>query len=172
VPTIGSPENSFRLARVDRPMLLLRLAAGHSTAGFMDLRPWPSLRDDVPMSLSQTSSPTTLFRLLSEFILLLLGALLVLLALTRRVGLPTRPAALIFLGVLFLYWGIRTGMRCEPGSVRAQGYLRAGSLVLVGLLVLGIPLLPLRHANLLLGIAGGVLVLRGIVSALLSLEKA
>jgi hypothetical protein len=41
----------------------------------------------------------------------------------------------------------------------------------VGLLVLAIPLLPLRHANLLLGMAGGVLVLRGIASALLSFQK-
>jgi hypothetical protein len=53
-----------------------------------------------------------------------------------------------------------------------QAQIRAGSLVIVGLLVLGIPLLPLRHANLLLGIAGGVLVLRGIGSALLSLRRA
>jgi hypothetical protein len=50
-------------------------------------------------------------------------------------------------------------------------HLRAGSLVLVGLFVLGIPLLPLGDANLLLGIAGSVLVLRGMVSALLVLKK-
>ena len=59
------------------------------------------------------ATPANLFRLLSEFILLLLGALLLLLALTRRVGLPARPAALIFLGVLFVYWGIRAWMRRE-----------------------------------------------------------
>jgi hypothetical protein len=129
----------------------------------------------VPVSTGQTrpiNTPATLFRLLSEFIVLLLGALLILLALTRRVGLPTRPAALIFLGVLFVYWGIRAWMRREPGVVRVQTHLRAGSLVAVGLLVLGIPLLPLRHANLLLGIAGGVLVSRGILSAVLSFRKA
>jgi hypothetical protein len=118
------------------------------------------------------AAPANLFRLLSEFILLLLGALLILLALTRRVGLPARPQALIFLGVLFVYWGVRAWMRREQDSSRAQTHLRAGSLVLVGLFVLGIPLLPLRHANLLLGIAGAVLVLRGILSALLSFRKA
>jgi hypothetical protein len=116
------------------------------------------------------ATPANLFRLLSEFILLLLGALLCLLALTRRVGLPARPAALIFLGVLFVYWGIRAWMRREP-EARSQTHLRAGSLVVVGMLVLAIPLLPLRHANLLLGMAGGVLVLRGIVSALLIVPK-
>jgi len=133
------------------------------------------LRDDVMMSSSRTHPMATaanLFRLLSEFILLLLGALLILLALTRRVGLPTRPSALVFLGVLFVYWGVRAWMRREDNSARVQTNLRAGSLVLVGLLVLAIPLLPLRNANLLLGMAGAVLVLRGIVSALLSFRKA
>jgi len=43
--------------------------------------------------------------------------------------------------------------------------------VVVGLLVLAIPLLPLRDANLLLGIAGSVLVLRGIAGALLSFQR-
>jgi len=118
------------------------------------------------------ASPANLFRLLSEFILLLLGALLMLLALTRRVGLPARPAALIFLGVLFVYWGIRAWLRREPDAARAQTHLRAGSLVLVGLFVLGIPVLPLRLANLLLGTAGAVLIMRGLGGALLSLKKA
>jgi hypothetical protein len=118
------------------------------------------------------ATPLNLFRLLSEFILLLLGALLILLALTRRVGLPARPAALIFLGVLFMYWGIRAWLRREPDITRAQTHLRGGSLVLVGLFVLAIPLFPLRLANLLLGIAGAVLVLRGLGGALLSVKKA
>lgn len=117
------------------------------------------------------TSPINLFRMLSEFILLLLGGLLILLALTRRVGLPARPAALIFLGVLFVYWGIRAWLRREPDITRAQTHLRAGSLVLVGLFVLGIPLFPLRLANLFLGIAGVVLVLRGLGGAVLSLKK-
>src|SRR5271156_4094891 len=125
-----------------------------------------------PSRTTPMLTPASLFRLLSEFILLLLGALLILLALTRRVGLPTRPAALVFLGVLFFYWGVRAWMRREPESTRVQTHIRAGSLVLVGLLVLGIPLLPLRYANLLLGIAGAVLVLRGLVGAFLSFQKA
>jgi hypothetical protein len=123
--------------------------------------------EDKTMAMA---TPINLFRMLSEFILLLLGALLILLALTRRVGLPARPAALIFLGVLFVYWGLRAWMRREPDLTRAQTHLRAGSLVLVGLLVTAIPLSPLRHANLLLGTAGAVLVLRGIAGALLSLK--
>jgi hypothetical protein len=121
--------------------------------------------------MSPVLSPASLFRLMSEFIMLLLGALLILLALTRRVGLPTRPSALVFLGVLFLYWGVRAWMRREADSARVQTHIRGGSLVLVGLLVLGIPLMPLRYANLLLGSAGSVLVLRGLIGAFLSFKK-
>jgi hypothetical protein len=113
--------------------------------------------------------PTTekLFQLLNEAIVLLLGALLILLAISGRVGLPTRPVALIALGVIFLYWGARAWMRREPPSNRGPAKIRAGSLVLVGLLVLGIPLLPLRYIPTLLGSAGVVLVFRGILGVVL-----
>jgi hypothetical protein len=112
-------------------------------------------------------SPATLFRLLSEFIVLLLGTLLILLALTRNVGLPERPVALVILGVVLIYWGIRALMRLSPEAERLQTRIRAGSLVLVGLLVLGIRFLPLRNAGLLLGVAGGVLVVRGLAGGVL-----
>src|SRR5271154_2896862 len=108
-----------------------------------------------------------LFQLLNEFIVLLLGALLMLLARSGRVGLPSRPAALIALGVFFLYWGFRAWVRPEPQVARLQSRVRAGSLALVGILILAIPLAPLRNAPALLGLAGGVLVLRGILGMLL-----
>lgn len=112
-------------------------------------------------------SPATLFRLLSEFIVLLLGALLILLAITKRVGLPERPIALAVLGVVLIYWGARILMRPEREADRLQTRIRAGSLVLVGLLVLGIRFLPLRDAELMLGLAGAVLVIRGLAGGML-----
>ena len=112
-------------------------------------------------------TPANLFRLLSEFIVLLLGALMILLAITGRVGLPARPIALVLLAILFLYWAMRAWMRREPDSVRLQTHIRAGSLALVGALVLGMTLLPLRYTNLLLGLAGGVLALRGLLGGVL-----
>jgi hypothetical protein len=86
-----------------------------------------------------------LFQLLNEAIVLLLGALLILLAISGRVGLPTRPAALVALGVIFIYWGARAWVRREPTPVGSSSKIRAGSLVLVGLLVLGIPVLLELH---------------------------
>jgi len=112
-----------------------------------------------------------LFRLLSEFIVLLLGALLILIALTRRVGLPGRPGALELLGVVFIYWAVRTWIKREKKDSRLATQVRAASLALVGIFILCIPLLPLRHANLLLGLAGAVLTLRGLLEAVITLRR-
>ena len=117
-------------------------------------------------------STATLFRLLSEFIVLLLGGLLILIALTRTVGLPAYPEALVILGVVLIYWGVRASMGPGQAADRWPARIRAGSLVLVGLLVLGIRFLPLARAALLLVIAGGVLVARGVAGAALLLRRA
>ncbi|HXX45483.1 MAG TPA: hypothetical protein VEJ38_12195 [Candidatus Acidoferrales bacterium] len=116
--------------------------------------------------------PATLFRFLNEFIVLLLGALLIVLAFSGRVGLPGRPLPLALLGVVLIYWGVRASLRPEPDAHRHQARLRAGSLVLVGMLVIAIPLLPVRYAEYLLELAGGVLVLRGILRSALLLRGA
>ena len=56
------------------------------------------------------------FRLLSEFIVFLLGALLIVLAFSGRAGLPTRPAALIALGAFLVFWGVRAGNQTGTGA--------------------------------------------------------
>jgi hypothetical protein len=117
------------------------------------------------------ASPASLFGLLSEFVVLLLGGLLIVIAMSNRVALRVRPTALTMLGVLLLYLGVRAWTRLRPAAARAQTHVRAGSLVLVGLLVIAIPFLRVRYASLLLGIAGAVLVLRGLVAGLLSFRQ-
>ena len=97
-------------------------------------------------------TPAKLFGLLSEFVVLLLGALLLFIALTRPVGLPARPLALILVAILFVYMAMRAWMRREPSAVRSQTHVRAGSLVIVGVLIANMTILPLRFANLLLGL--------------------
>jgi hypothetical protein len=112
-------------------------------------------------------NPAALFRLLNEFIVLLLGTLVVLLAISRGVALPARPAALIAPGALMIYWSVRAWIRPEPNATRWLKIIRSSSLALVGLLVLGILAFPPRDAEILLMIAGGVLVLRGILASVL-----
>ena len=116
-------------------------------------------------------APESLFRLLSEFVVLLLGALLILLALSGRVRLHVRPAALMLLAALFIYLAARAWIRRQPGTTSLQTHIRAGSLALVGILILAIPFLPRDQSGLLLGIAGAVLVLRGMLGGILSLRR-
>jgi hypothetical protein len=111
------------------------------------------------------------FRLFSELIVFLLGALLILLAISGRVGLPTRPAALIALGAFLVYWGVRAGITPETGVRPYESRTRAASLALVGLSILAIPMLPLRLAPTMLGLAGVILVLRGLLGAVFSLRR-
>jgi hypothetical protein len=112
-------------------------------------------------------STASLFRLLNEFIVLLLGALLVLLAASHRVALPSRTGMWIGLGAALILWGLRTGMRPEPKSSTEHAAIRGGSLILVGLMIIAIPLVPMHYESLLLALAGGVLVLRGLLGSVL-----
>ncbi|MGH9684089.1 MAG: hypothetical protein ACRD4S_10830 [Candidatus Acidiferrales bacterium] len=108
-------------------------------------------------------NPANLFRLLNELIILLLGALLILLAVTRPIMLPARPTALMLLGAVLIYWGARAWARPQRGDERWQTTVRGASLAIVGLLVLTVPFFPLRDSGLLVGLAGAILVARGLL---------
>jgi len=117
------------------------------------------------------ATATNLFRLFSEFIMLLLGALLILLAATGRIGLPTRPGGVAVLGAIFIFWGVRAATRPEAKAARVETMIRAGSLALVGIFILAVPFVPARHASQLFMLAGGVLVLRGALAAAVSVAR-
>jgi hypothetical protein len=116
-------------------------------------------------------NPQNLFQLLSEFIILLLGALLILLSVSGRISSPAKPAALVALGVVFIYWGMRAGIRRDAKTTRLEAQIRAGSLALIGFSVLAIPFLPSRYGPLLLSIAGSILVLREVLGAVISFRS-
>lgn len=118
--------------------------------------------DNAAQTAMAMPSTLHLFRLINDFIFLLLGGFLILLAVTRPVMLPTRPMALVLLGVFLMYWGVRAWIKPEPGAARQQTIARAVSLLLVGLLVAIIPIMPLQDSATLLGAAGCVLALRGL----------
>ncbi len=107
-----------------------------------------------------------LFRLLSEFIVLLLGALLIVVAISRPVGVAS-PLALVILGIALIYWGARVWIHPGAETNRLQAGVRGGSLLLVGICVAAIRWLPLRDESMLLGLSGAVLVVRGLVGGIL-----
>jgi hypothetical protein len=108
-----------------------------------------------------------LFRLLSEFIVLLLGALLIVVAISRPVGVPASPLALLILGIALIYCGARVWIRPGAETSRLHARIRGGSLLLVGICVAAIRWLPLRDESLLLGLSGAVLVIRGLAGGIL-----
>jgi hypothetical protein len=109
-----------------------------------------------------------LFRLLSEFIVLLLGALLIVLAVSRPVGTPASPLALVILGTVLIFLGARVWVRAGAETNRLHARIRGGSLLLVGICVLGIRWFPLRYESLLLELGGAALVIRGLAGGVLS----
>ncbi|MFZ3217365.1 MAG: hypothetical protein WA192_15005 [Candidatus Acidiferrales bacterium] len=116
-------------------------------------------------------TPRNLFQLLSEFIVLLLGALLILLAASGRIGIPERPAGVVALGAVFIFWGVRAATRPATKTAYLETIVRAASLALVGVFILVVPFVPATRAPLLFILAGAVLVLRGAVAALATIVR-
>jgi hypothetical protein len=106
----------------------------------------------------------------SEFIVMLLGGFLILLSLSRTVGVPSKPV-MIILGAIVVYWALRSWMRKEPAAARLQTHVRAGSLSILGLIMITIALVPLSFANMLVTLAGCVLIVRGVIASLLVLRR-
>ncbi len=111
--------------------------------------------------------PAKLFRLLNELVFVLLGVLLVWVAMTGRYFFNRRAPAWVSLGAFLIYWGLRAWLRAGRGDSRAEHRVRGGSLTLVGAMMLGIAFLPFTWIAPLLGAAGGVLAVRGLVTAVL-----
>jgi hypothetical protein len=124
------------------------------------------LGDNAPsVAANPKLNPAYLFGLLNEVVFVLLGALLMFIALSQRFSPPRNSVAWIGLGAILIYWGLRIWIRSVRAKPRWPSGVRAGSLALVGAIVLGIAFLPFPFAGPLLAAAGGVLVLRGLVSA-------
>jgi hypothetical protein len=117
-------------------------------------------------------NPAKLFRLLSEFLLFLLGGMLLLLAFTGRPGRPARPAPFILLGAVLVYWGLRGWARTKRGEPRFLQAVQAASLAVLGATVLGISLAGVRYTAWLLAVAGASLVLRGLLASLYLMRRA
>ena len=104
---------------------------------------------------------------IGEFVVMLLGGFLIWLSLSRPVGIPSR-LVMIILGAVVVYWALRAWMRKEAASARLQTHVRAGSLAILGLIMITIALVPLSFASLLVTLAGCVLVVRGLAAVLLA----
>jgi len=113
-------------------------------------------------------SPGNLFRIVNEFVFMMVGALLALFALTGRYLFDPRRPGWIGLSIVIVLWGGGTWSRARAGTMPAERLVTrigGGSLVAAGLIMLSLAWAPFRWAGWLLLAAGGIFVLRGLVSA-------
>jgi hypothetical protein len=118
-------------------------------------------------------NPANLFRMVTEMIFVLLGCLLVFLGLTTGDSFNPRSPAWLGLGAVLIYWGARSWtktIRAARTSDRTVTRIGAASLVLVGFLMFGLVAVELRWVGMVLAIAGGILAVRGLAGAVLSLR--
>jgi len=113
-------------------------------------------------------SAPQLFRLLTEMIFMLAGALLLWIGMTGRYLFDARHPSWLLLAVILILWGLRGWRRARLVAVRSArlaARMGGASLVLVGLIMLSLAWMPLGWVGLLLAVAGGVLVGRGLLTA-------
>lgn len=116
-------------------------------------------------------SPARLTQLLTEFVFLLLGALVMWLAASGRIYFDRRGAGWLALSVALIAWGLLA--LAKPGQFWAkwQKWNRGGSLVLLGVVMLSISRVPFDWAVKLLAVAGLILIARGILGSFLILRQ-
>jgi len=121
------------------------------------------------------ASPSHLFRVVNEFVFMLVGALLVLFALTGRYFFNPRRPGWIALSVVLILWGLGTWSRARRSRIavdRLVTKIGGGSLALAGLIMLSLAWAPFRWAGWLLLATGSIFVLRGLVSAAIMARSA
>jgi hypothetical protein len=111
-----------------------------------------------------------LFRLLNEMVFMLVGALLLWVGLFGRYLFNARGVGWLVVTAAVIFWGLRTWF--QASGVRGRGERAAtriagGSLAIVGILLLSLGWAPFRLAGLLLAAAGGIFVLRGLITAVI-----
>jgi hypothetical protein len=121
-------------------------------------------------------SPANLFRMMTEFIFILLGGFLAWLGLSGRVELGNfnpRGPGWLGLGAVLIYWGARTFAKTARSARtwdRTVAQVGGASVILVGLMMLSLVFVEFRRVGMVFVGAGSILALRGILAAVLSLQ--
>ena len=115
-------------------------------------------------------TPERLLRLIIELIFILLGGLLIWFAFAGPVygrTVDRHSLSWVILSIVLVLWGLRALYKPGQWWLRWQNWTRGLSLVLLGILMLVISRAPFPWVGPLLAIAGGMLVLRGIIASAL-----
>ncbi len=115
-------------------------------------------------------TPDRLQRLLIEVIFVLLGGLFVWLALSKRAYVDRHSVSWLVLSIALVLWGSRALYKPGQWWLRWENWTRGLSLVLLGIVMLAISRVPFEWVGPLLAVAGGLLVLRGVMGSVLVLR--
>ena len=118
-------------------------------------------------------NPANMFRMMIEFIFILLGGFLVWLGLSNRFLFNPKSPGWLGLGGVLIYWGVRAWAktaRAARTSDRMVERIGGTSLILVGLMMLGLVVVGFRWVGIALALTGAILILRGMAAAVLSLR--
>jgi hypothetical protein len=148
------------------------LAEKFAELGRSVLRPYKFCRVSVGFGeASRMLRPEQLTRVVIELIFVLLGGLVVWLGLTNQIlPDPTKPTWMI-LAFALIAWGVYAFARPARVWLRGERWTRGVSLILLGILMLGIARAPFAMIGKLLALAGVILVLRGLVGTVLILRQ-
>jgi hypothetical protein len=112
-------------------------------------------------------TPERILRLTIEIIFLLLGVLVAWLGTSWRIFFDRRAPIWMILSVALIVWGLWALYSPGPWWKRGENWTRGLSLTLLGIVMLAISRVPFHWVGPLLGIAGSILVLRGIIGSAL-----
>jgi hypothetical protein len=116
-------------------------------------------------------SPARLTQFAVELIFVLLGALVVWLGLHGRIYFDPRSVPWLAITIGVIGWGVLA--LAKPGQWWAslQKWNRGGSMIVLGLLMLGIARVPFVWVGKFLALCGLVLIFRGVLGSLLILRQ-
>jgi hypothetical protein len=115
-------------------------------------------------------SPSQMFRLMTELVFLLAGAVLLFVGLTARYLFDARSPSWLILSVILFFWGLRSWRQSRLIAAKKLQWiarLSGVSLMLVGAIMLSLAWVKFVLVGPLLAVAGAVFVLRGLVTAAL-----
>jgi hypothetical protein len=111
-----------------------------------------------------------LLRLISELAFVLLGLLLIQVAASGRLGFDNHSPIWYGAAALVIWFGIRALAKARREVAKGDHWIRGGSLVLLGSLMLAISVAPPVLIRPLVSGAGVVLILRGLASVVIALR--
>jgi hypothetical protein len=114
-------------------------------------------------------------QLFSEFVMFVLGSLLMFLAISNRFTLPASVPLWVAVGAVLVVWGVRVWLRrvkMERAAARALQGVRAWSLALSGTVLILMVWMPFSNAPVLLATVGAILALRGLLGVVLATRLA